>query len=669
MKELLKARINFDLFKFNLKRNKGLMIVFTLMLSLTFPAIVLVNAVSKNSYSISIEDINLFMILISLMLILLLVLTPFIFFNYLNSKKSVDVFHSLSITRNDLFLTFLMLSLFFVIVPLSIAYWGGFILTYFTSGVSFDPYHVFHYGRLLMISVAIVSTSIFVIMNTGTLSDSLVYTGIILIAPFITYGAYQLFAEVHIIGFQTANLENLAYLSPLAGIFFIFENMSNSIDGHFIASYWLLLGVVVNAISMNLYKSWKSEYSEVPFSNNMFFPLVTSLFIGILFVFLLSVNFSTDSGASFLTIENLLIPFIFTYSIYLILNIIKLRSINTVKKASINYLVLFMAIIILTSTLYYTQGFGYAYRLPVEEDIISIKLDGSFQGDPFLNSNEFVIKDSDTIKEMLVIHEQIIEYVKKDKNIFVEYSNSELKDSLNVYGPNGEFGNLNLTYNLKNNDIMKRSYAIPTELQHIFFGLVDNKEFIYNNQPISNKNNNITEMIEVFDPFFTEQYFFDFNLDDEDFRKAIEHDLLSMDEVSHFQSEDPIEFSLVYRQDSSYDSDFDDYRTYQLNIDSRFDETLNFLDKDRIIRTSNYNDSFYEVVKAKDVKNFWVGHGISQTLQQEEYGYYGNDGEIKDVNFDDYRDKIYDKCLSKETNDIIIIDTLYGRVVYPIIEE
>ena len=667
MKELFQARINFNLFKFNLKQNRGLLIVFTLMLSLTFPVIVLVNAVSNNNYSISEDDIRAFMLLMSLMLIFLLVLTPFIFFNYLNSKKSVDVYHSLSITRNDLFLTFFILSLFFVIVPLSIAYWGGFIITYLTSDVGFDPYHVFHYGRLLMISIAIMSTSIFVIMNTGTLSDSLVYTGIILVAPFIAYGAYQLFAQVHIIGFQTANLDSLVYLSPLAGIFYIFENMSTTIDGHFIASYWLLLGIAMNGISMNLYKEWKSEYSEVPFSNNKFFPLVTSLFIGILFIFLLSINFNTETNSSFLSIENLLIPTIFTYSFYLILNIIKFRSINTVKKASIRYFALFLAIIILTSTLYYTQGFGYSYRLPEKEDIKSINLSGSFQGDPFLNSNDFVVKDSDTIKEILEIHKMIVGYVEKDKNIFIENSNSDLKDSLNVYGPNGEYGNLNLTYNLNNNDTMKRSYSIPTEMQHIFFGLVESDDFTQNNQPISNSKNKISE-IQVYDPLFSEQYFFDFNLKDEKFRKAIEQDLLAMDEETYFKSENPIEMTLVYWRDSSDDTEFYDYRAYQLNIDSRFDATINYLNKDRITRTSVNTDSFYQIVEAKDVKNFWVGHGISQTLQQDQYGYYEG-GEMEVVNKDDYRNKIFDKRLSKDTNDILIIDTMYGRVIYPIITE
>lgn len=668
MKELLSARINFDLFKFNLKRNKSLMIVFTLMFSLTFPAIVLINALSKNSYPLSVWEINTFMIFMALVMILLLVLTPFIFFNYLNSKKSVDVFHSLSITRNDLFITFLALSLFFVIVPLTLAYWGGFILTYLTSDIGFDPYHLYHYGRLLMISVSIMATSIFVIMNTGTLSDSLVYTGIILIAPFVAYGAYNLFAQAHIVGFQTASANSLAYLSPLAGIFFLFDSFSSTIDGHFIASYWLLLGLLANCVSMNLYKEWKSEYSEVPFSNNKFFPLVTSTFIGILFIFLLSVNFLDNPNGSFLSIETLLIPIIFTYSFYLILNIIKFRSINTVKKASKSYLILFLVIMILTSTFHFTQGFGYAYRLPKESDVVSIDINGSFQVEPFLSSKKFVIKDAETIKEILDIHEQMVNYIKEDNNIFVYNVDSKLKDTLNEFGPTQGEGHLDLTYHLKNKDRVSRSYNIPAQLQQMFFGLSDNKEFLYNNHPISDLDNNRIDLMEVYDPLFSEQYSFDFSLKDEDLREAIHNDLFNMDQASYYHSDGPIEMTLVYQHDYSNDDEQSDYRTYQLNIDSRFKETLKFLNKDRVTSTRKIDGTYYEFARKNNVEDFWVGHGISQVLQQEYYGYHG-DGSSTTVNLDAYRNNIYDKRLSKESNDVLIVETMYGRTIYPVFQD
>lgn len=670
----MRSRINFDLFKFNLKRNKGLLFVFTLLLSLTFPVIILVSSLSKRNYSFGTEEIQIFMVWLSLGFIFLLVLTPFIFFNYLNSKKSVDVYHSLSITRNDLFITFFSLSLFFVIVPLTLAYWGGFILTYLATDVAFDPYHIFHYGRLLMVSIAITAPSIFVMMNTGTISDSLVYTGILIVAPFIAYGAYQLFAQSHIIGFKVADFDVLAYLSPLAGIFYIFESASQSIDGHFIASYWLLLGFTMNCFSMNLYKDWKSESSETPFSNNVFFPFVSSLFIGFLFIFLISINFFSENQREFLSFENLLIPVIFTYALFLILNIIKLRSINTFKKSTKDYLILFTAIMILTNSLYYTQGFGFAYHIPKEEEIVSIDIQAHFLGEPILVNDKINVKNSDTIKEILDIHQQIVTYVKEDKNLFKFGRNSELKDSLNIYGPKNSYSDFSLTYNLKNKDTVRREYSIPIELQHMFFTLVDEAEIIHKNHPISDLKNTSISFVEAHDPFFSESYSFDFDLESDEFRSAIENDLLAMDEESYFQSPEPIQMVLVYGLNirDSNDEDYDgyyDYRTYQLNIDSRFKETMNYLGREVYKETITSQENYYEIERASNLKDVWVGHGISQLFQQNYHGYYGNEFTGSTVNLDAYRDKIYDKRLSKDTNDVLIIDTMYGRTIYPIIND
>lgn len=660
MRDLLHSRINLDLFKYNLKRNRGLLLIFTLLLSVTFPAIILVNFVSTSGGVIDASEIEVFMKLISLATIMLLIITPFIFFGYLNSKKSVDVFHSLAITRNDLFITFLVLSLFFVLLPFTLAYWGGFLLSYSLIGIKFDPYHLYHYGRIIMISIAVMAPSIFVIMNTGTLSDSIIYTGILSVAPFIAYGAYQLFAEANIIGFKAGRAFTLAYLSPLAGLISSFEFINLTIDGTMIASYWLLLGLVVHCFSIRLYKNWKSETSEEPFSNKQFFPLVTSLFIAILFVFLLSVNFIPNPGWRFVSIENLLIPILATYAIFLILNILKNRSINTIKLASRNYLFLFLAVMLLTSSLHYTQGFGYTYRLPKEKNIESITINGSFQGEPFATSEEFTVKNPDTIKDILGIHEEIIEYIKQDKNLFIQDAESDIKESLSIYGPIGDYGTLSLSYTMKNNEIMERSFSVPTELQHILFKLAVNEEFLLQNHPLADLNVKLDEDVEVYDSLFTERSYYDFSLRNEDFRTAVKNDLLAMDEKTYYHSEGPIQMILIYQKD---------WRSYQLNIDSRFQETLKYLASEDITSSEKTSNINYEVLEAKNIKDTWIGHGIPLLLQDDMYAYYEIASQTNVTVDDSLKKNLYDKHLSKEINDVLIIDTYYGRMILPIIVE
>lgn len=663
MRTFLDARINFDLFKYNVKRSRGLLIVFTLVLAVTFPATIFVNAIARRGSSISEQDLQFYLAFMTFVFLVLLVLTPFIFFSYLNSKKSVDVFHSLSITRKDLFITNLTLSLFFVLLPFTLAYWGGYLLAYSTTGIKFDPYHLYHYGRLLMVSLAVIAPSVFVIMNTGTLSDALIYTAILLFAPFIAYGAYEFFAEANIIGFQLKEISNLAYLSPLAGLYASFEFFSENIDGEFIASYWLILGILMNCASVHLYENWKSESSEEPFSNKQFFPLVTSLFIGILFVFFLSISFIPNPGWKFISVENLLIPILTTYALFLILQILKHRSINTVKVASRNYLILILVLLMITSTIHFTQGFGYAYRLPNEKNIQSIEIEANFNSEPFLVNNIYKIQESETIHEVVEIHKSLIDYIKEDKNIFIEGTESAIKSSLSPYGLENQYHYFELTYIMKNNKKMNRRYNIPVELQHEFFKLSTHKEIVHTNYPLTDLDFRLKDPLEVIDPLFRERYEYDYDLRKEDFRKAVESDLLAMSETTYYHSSHPVLMSLVYSSQS-------DYTNHQINIDARFTETLKILSDHKIKATHPIPDVSYEIIKSGSQGNNWGAHGLSQVLQQGYYGYEGDEVTYyPSIDYEKYKAKLYDKNLSKETNDILTIMSPYGLSYYPIVEE
>lgn len=646
-------KIDFDLFNYNIRKNKGLLIVFTLLLSLTFPIVIIVSTLSNNAASLESFHIDLILVFFSLMLMLLLVATPFIFFNYLNTKKSVDVYHSLPIKRSDLFLTLLSLSLFFVLIPLTFAYWSGFLLSYQFTDIVYQGSHLFHYIRLLIISVAVMAPGIFVIMNTGTLGDSLIYTGILLIAPFLGYGAYQFFAEANIIGFAFGNPEVLAYLSPLAGIFSINPGLNIDVDYNILTIFWFLGGVALYLVSNALYNEWQSEMSEEPFVNKFFFPFVTSIFIGIVFVFSLSLNILPNPGDSFISIQNLLIPVVFTYSLYVILNIVKQRSVQSFKVATKNYLILFIVILALTTTLRYTQGFGYTYRVPKEKEVQSIEIQSYFSSEPFLSNNKLTIKEPDAIQEVVAIHKHIVRLVKDDKQMFIGSSSDVDSD----YGIENNMSTFDVTYHLKNNTKMKRSYRIPGEIQEIFFPLATFDEVTENNHPISKADNSINNL-KFYNSLFSEKYQYDVNKDE--LQSAIRKDLLNMDYDTYYYSNSPIEKVLIYNYKEG---------NFQLNIDQRFTHTLEILNTLEPETTSTPRDVSYIYLDKEKTKNEWVGHGFSSLIQQYYYiNYYpGNDLVLSDVK--QYEDFLYDKHLSQEENEALLVMSPYGEIYYPIIKE
>ena len=73
MKKFLDSRINVDLFKFNVRNKKGLILFYTLILSLTFPVVIIVSKLSNTSYQAEVTEITSLVIFLSIVFALLLI--------------------------------------------------------------------------------------------------------------------------------------------------------------------------------------------------------------------------------------------------------------------------------------------------------------------------------------------------------------------------------------------------------------------------------------------------------------------------------------------------------------------------------------------------------------------------------------------------------------------
>nr|WP_252968869.1 hypothetical protein [Erysipelothrix rhusiopathiae] len=94
MKTLINSRINFDYLKFNFKKYKGLLLFYTILLMTSFPIPTLIRWIqTPDRYHY--ENYSTGSVYVPIIItIFLSIVTPMILFNYLSSKKSVDVFHS-----------------------------------------------------------------------------------------------------------------------------------------------------------------------------------------------------------------------------------------------------------------------------------------------------------------------------------------------------------------------------------------------------------------------------------------------------------------------------------------------------------------------------------------------------------------------------------------------
>ena len=457
MKRFFNGSVHRPLLKDTLFKNKNFILLFTLTMFLSFPVPLMLNKNYIFDY-IGNDFYTSTMALFYVATAAILIIVPFFFFNYLTKKRSVDFIHSLPISRIDLFLTYSLASFLIVFIPFLLTYWFGMGVVYVNSSLSFQWQHLFLFIQAVLLFAAIQLPTIFVIMNTGTLSDSVIFTLILFAAPFIAYVAISDFTSSYLIGIANLSSTNiLLYISPAAYFVSTLSNDLIAIDNNILTLYWIIFALIGYIVSGSMYRHWKSEFSEKPFNNEYFYPFVASLFTALLFIFMLAA-FSEDPNAPlrFLSPRNLIYPVLFTYIFYLVLDFIKQRSTKFFFVATKHYVYIIIFALSVSTIVFTTQGFGYAWSVPKEDKVESIKFKvGSYYYDPFDRNNyEVVITDEDEIHQVLSGHQALVNDFKAANKFFSE---TKLDQYSNI-------GMITFEYTLTGNDKLKRTFKIPQQL-------------------------------------------------------------------------------------------------------------------------------------------------------------------------------------------------------------
>lgn len=591
MKNLFAARVNFPLLKSTLVKQKNLLVIFTILLSITFPFTIVVRIISRSS-TVPIQDLESTRVLLYFFTVILLLLIPFIFFNYLTSKRSVDFMHSLPIKRRDLYATFVLLSLLFVIIPFTIAYWSGYFLLYGFEDVSFSMSHIYQYVRSILLFGSVQASTLFVIMNTGTTSDSIIYSMILFIAPFIVYGAFEIFASTYIVGVESFGASNLLlYLSPTIALAEVAASGGSGLSPNLILLYWLSTTFVAHALTMRLYENWKSERSELPFNNRFFFYFVTSIFVAFFMIFSLSIfSIDTRSPLKFLAIQNLLLPILMSFILYVSLDTIRQRSFRKITKSIKRFSAIAFTTLLITTIVYVTQGFGYSNDLPDFADVDSIMISSSAgYSDPVLMGIEntpLKMYDETEIKLVLDMHQNLIDSFKQSNRFF----NSETYQSkyYPIEDPYDQ-STLQIHYQLKNGKKFKRTYYLPRAMNELTYPLIETQAFKQAKQPLfRNKVNDVT----LYNGVMTQSY--DIELDTLKDTLHREYFTLPLDQA--LSGEYTLRYVLTYTYDDAF---------YQIFIDDRYPETLKLLSELPEGKQSKAEITYVQ----SDNSNFGIAYG------------------------------------------------------------
>lgn len=565
-------RLKLNLMAYHIKRQKNFLFIFFILTAATFPVPVLIRLLTR--HNVVHETVNALpsfysnLAFLLFVTVILMMIVPFIFFDYLFSKRSVDVFHSLPIKRSDLFNTYALLSYLFVWIPFALSYWIGTLILMVGFKTPPNSYMITTFFQISAILFATQVPTNFVIMNTGTLADGLIYTSLFFIIPFIGFGAFQTFSTRFIFGIGSLSLSKyITFISPVFALvtapFKMFENIT--FTGA--AAYWLIAATCLQLISRRLYKQFKSENSQKPFTNQWFFPFVASLFVCFLLVFALSLNdYENIKGImNFIAPQALLIPVLVSYVIYVLLDFVRLRSARSIKKTTRNYGIVLVTTIAISMLLYSTQGFGYAWKLPQKKSIQSVSITVSSYTTPLLP--EFINADSsnyspDTeyrfqspkgIDVVYSIHEKLVDALHDNFSIFKSNKEPETFDSSEI----------TLTYYLERSGKSTRTFTLPPEAYQWLTALYDTPEI----QEMMKTSSTDLSQYKVFSSKFDQEVKVEKVTDASALQKALQTDLERVDLKARFLNPVPLRYII---------RNLDAHNLYYY-IDDQFTETMAFL--------------------------------------------------------------------------------------------
>ncbi|HIT18880.1 MAG TPA: ABC transporter permease [Candidatus Fimivivens faecavium] len=375
-------------------------------------------------------------------------------FSFLHSKRAVDVYHSLPVTRTELLLaaeaagvTILWLGILlnFIFVALIGAAYGyaGLVPAILLEALAW-----------MACSFVIFTITVFAAVNVGTVFDTWICSLALNGAVSVMYLIMALMCAGFLYGFN-ANDESVilfAYkLSPVSVIIgrqmMSFDRMNRGADvwyfveNNWAVLIWFLIGIGVLALSVWAYRKRKSEAAESvgTFGPVQIFVRIAATFIGgyalgMLLVGVFSIQ--NDFAVAALVFAGAVI-------VYLIFDAVLSRNLKTIVRAipvSLVFAVLTGGSVLAITT----GGFGFETRVPSLENVQSATIDyrGRYSdevlyqsGEGYERAYEITLQDPETIAAVLALHqEQVDQHLRGDDedqswNALLRYELSyQLKD-------------------------------------------------------------------------------------------------------------------------------------------------------------------------------------------------------------------------------------------------
>ncbi len=305
-----------NFFKFTLKKQTPITLLVTAFCLLLCPGLLLTQVTNVNvagddlsSFKLPMEgyfvSYSAFIFIAALGLMLILTLQNF---NFLFSKKSGDMFHSLPLSRNELLFTRIAANFTGAFFTMTASYTSLAVINYMPDllPVPFSSITATYAVMVLMLFMCTVFTSVFAVCSGG-IFDFIIAIGAVNLGLPAIYAIYQNYLENITYGVRL-RLEGIEYTTPFAqgaaGVIEMAENGFDAFKENFSAPdsylgfpaliYWFIITAGSIYLVSRLFAVRRSETAGEAYSFKLV-PHIISLLVAICGGYLLGYIFTSDS--------------------------------------------------------------------------------------------------------------------------------------------------------------------------------------------------------------------------------------------------------------------------------------------------------------------------------------------------------------------------------------
>lgn len=410
-------------------------------------------------------------------------LLPLLLFSYINSRQAVDVYHAMPVTRDKLYWGNVLGGATILMAPyLALGIPCG-IICELLNGSSNDGM----LARVLWIGLGMLglySTMVFIMVNCGTLFESIIYFGITQLAyPLLILTVTQSLSQFTFGWEESIDSGLPGFLAAFAPGYLLVDVVfgNGTTDWRVV----IQLAATITAalfLGMILYRRRRSESAGSAFA---FKPL---FYVGAMMV---SVTAGVGCSLIFEDYGGLMIVIsgIVGVLCYFILDTIRNRGLSGVRETALVSLGGVVAVGMFYGLALLTGTFGYEDHVPMAAGVKSVAVQWRAGSETYL-SNSFAMTDDANIDRAIAVHKAITDNKKAIHRSGFEVNLTEPNDSITGdhtrYGfDNGSgngweygFGNVTLKYTMiDGRTVSRRYYNIPLTLTQPLYEMAGSGDY------------------------------------------------------------------------------------------------------------------------------------------------------------------------------------------------